>query len=270
MEMTDFGNSYMTWSVPHDPSDQRKPGHKPWGNSARILLDARCTIINTASGATDDFYLVAPCRTEWMYQDEHLFQLPSGEYREIFSSTRRLNLGKRLTVEGEQPRSLPALAPTAPTPGAVRIVGLTSLEFTIGTYPVATALTTDADVVAATQQNLPLGGVTEIWEDARNLRAVLEYPIKTMNFHPERQRFQVDTGPLIVPDLAAPEAHWMDTFSLAHIIYNTFERAEFICRRPTPLLVDGREVAQLLHYNEVRVLPARHTLLCGGELPRVR
>ncbi|MGN6360660.1 MAG: hypothetical protein ACTHNK_09740, partial [Thermomicrobiales bacterium] len=115
-----------------------------------------------------------------------------------------------------------------------------------------------------------LVGVTEIWNEERHLHAVLEYPIKTMNFHPERRRFQVDTGPLIVPDLAATEEHWMDTLALAHIVYNTFDRAEFICRRPVPLLVDGREVARLLHYDEVRVLPARHTLLCGGELPRSR
>jgi hypothetical protein len=270
MEMTDFGNSYMTWSVPHDPSDQRQPGHMPWGNSARILLDARCTITNTATGATDDFYLVAPCRTEWMYRDDRLFQVPSGEYREVFSATRRLNLGKRMTVEGELPRSIPAKMRNEPTPGAVRTVGLTALDFTIGTFPMVTALTTDADVVTATQENLPLVGVTEIWNEERHLHAVLEYPIKTMNFHPERRRFQVDTGPLIVPDLAADEEHWMDTFALAHINYNTFDRAEFICRRPTPLLVDGREVAQILHYDEVRVLPARHTLLCGGELPRSR
>jgi len=263
--MTDFGNSYMTWVVPHDPTDRRVPGHKPWGNSARILLDARCTIADTASGATDDFYLVAPCRTEWMYQEERLFQVPSAEYREIFSATRRLSLGKRLTTDGQQARSAPARA-TPTVPGAVRAAGLTSLSFAVRTFPEVTVLETDAQVVAATQANLPLVGHTEIRDDARCLRATLEYPIKTMNIHPERRRFQVDTGPLIVPDLAAEETHWIDLLALAHIIYNTFDRAEFICRRPTPILRDGDEVASVLHYSEVRVLPARHILLCAGRL----
>src|SRR4051794_10566558 len=197
--MTDFGNSYMTWIVPHDPTDRRVPGHKPWSNSARILIDARCTITATATGASDDFYLIAPCRTEWMYQDEHLFQHPSGEYREIFSATRRLSLGKRMTTDGKLPRSVPALAQLAQDDRQVRTAGLLSLKFAICTFPEVTTLETDAQVVAATQANLPLVGRTEIQDEARHLRATLEYPIKTMNIQAERQRFQVDTGPLIVP-----------------------------------------------------------------------
>jgi hypothetical protein len=266
MEMTDFGNSYMTWIVPHDPNDRRVPGHKPWSNSARILLDARCTITDTASGATDDFYLVAPCRTEWMYQDENLFQVPSGEYREAFSATRRLSFGKRMTTDGNLPRSVPAFRQQDTSAAPVRTTGLLSLKFAIRTFPEVTVLTTDAQVVAATQANLPLVGRTEIWDEGRHRRAVLEYPIKTMNIQTERQRFQVDTGPLLVPDLAAEEEHWMDLLSMAHIIYNTFERAEFICRQPTPIEVEGREVASVLHYSDVRVYPARHTLLAAGHL----
>ncbi|MGN6361751.1 MAG: hypothetical protein ACTHNK_15310 [Thermomicrobiales bacterium] len=264
MRMVDFGNSYMTWIVPHNPADKRVPGHMPWDNSARILLDACCTITNTATGATDDFYLIAPCRTEWMYRDENLFQIPSGEYREIFSATRRLSLGTRQTVEGSLPRSMAALRQEPAPGGPVVTAGLTSLQFTVRTFPEVTILADDAAVVAATQANLPLVAHTEIWDDPRHLRATLEYPIKTMNIQAERQCFQVDTGPLIVPDLAAPEEHWIDLFSLAHIIYNTFDRAEFICRRPTPIMVDGREVASTQHYSAVRVYPARHTLLAAG------
>lgn len=267
MRMIDFGNSYMTWIVPHNPNDKRVPGHMPWDNSARILLDACCTITDTATGVSDDFYLVAPCRTEWMYRDEYLFQIPSGEYREIFSATRRLSLGNRMTVEGPAPRSIPALVEQPVEGVPVVTAGLRSLTFAVRTFPEVTTLEDDASVVAATQANLPLGARTEIWDDARGLRATLEYPIKTMNIQAERRRFQVDTGPLIVPDLAAQEEHWMDRFSLAHIIYNTFDRAEFICRRPTPIERDGREVASVQHYSDVRVYPARTVLLCAGTLP---
>ena len=40
METTDFNNSYMTWSANHDFADTRKPGHTPWSNAARIMIDA--------------------------------------------------------------------------------------------------------------------------------------------------------------------------------------------------------------------------------------
>ncbi|MGH2561681.1 MAG: hypothetical protein ACRDJH_21660 [Thermomicrobiales bacterium] len=253
MQMTDFGNSYMTWVAPHDFSDRRVPGHKPWGNSARILIDARCTITDDATGTTEELYLVAPCRTEWMYQEENLFQNPSGEYRVIFTQERQLVVGKRMVEESDRP-------------GSSSTDKFTSLVFTIGLFPDATALDTGKAVVAATHANLPINALTEIRDDASGLRATLEYPVRTMNIHPERERFQVDTGPLIFPDLAANDEHWIDRCALAHVIYNTFDRAEFICKRPTPFLHDGQEVARIFHYSDYRALPATHTLYVAGRL----
>jgi hypothetical protein len=142
----------------------------------------------------------------------------------------------------------------------------TSLVFTINHHPEATALDTDAAVVAATQANVPINARTELRDEASGLRAVLEYPVRTMNIHPERVRFQVDTGPLIFPDLAATAEHWIDSCALAHIIYNTFDRAEFICKRPTPLIHDGQEVARIFHYSDYRAFPAAHTLYAAGAL----
>ena len=37
--------------------------------------------------------------------------------------------------------------------------------------------------------------------EVNGIRATLEYPVRTMNYHDDRVRFQVDTGPLIFPDL---------------------------------------------------------------------
>lgn len=253
LEMTDFGNSYMTWEAPADPTDRRLPGHKPWGNSARILIDARCRIVNDAAGTTVDLYLIAPCRTEWMYQEERLFQDPSAEYRVIFSQDRQLSVGKKMVED-----SAPA--------GSVSTAQFTSLAFTLRAFPEATAITTDEAAVEATQHNLVLNARTEIEDAQRGLRATLEYPIRTMNFHPERGRFQVDTGPLIFPDLAADDEHLIDRCALAHVIYNTFDRAEFILKRPTPFIHDGAEVGRIMHYSDYRSVPARHTLLCAGRL----
>ena len=102
METTDFGNSYMTWSAPHNFADTRKPGHMPWGNAARIMIDARCTILDSAGNLADELYLIAPCRTEWMYQETGMIQNPSGEYRQIFSEPHGLQktVGKSITETG--------------------------------------------------------------------------------------------------------------------------------------------------------------------------
>lgn len=253
MQAIDFGNSYMTWSVLPDTTDTRKPGHKPWGNSARILLDARCVLTHEQSGRTDEFFLIVPCRTEWVYQEGNLFQLPSREYRCIYSRTRGMSVGKAITHEGERTSSW-----------AIEGSRYTSLDFTVRSLQNAQALTTHEEVVIATASDLPIVAQTEIRDHERGLRAVLEYPVKTMNFHPERKRFQVDTGPLLLPDFASAAEHWIERLDMAHVVYNTFERAEFIVRRPTPVLRDGSEVCSALHYSEVRVHEAKHTILCGS------
>ena len=61
---------------------------------------------------------------------------------------------------------------------------------------------------------------------------MLEYPIKTMNVLPSQTRYQVDTGPIIVPDFASTAEPAIARFDLAHIVYNLFDRGELILRKP--------------------------------------
>jgi hypothetical protein len=248
--VTDFGNSYMTWEAPANLNDTRKPGHMPWGNSARILIDARCTIVDERAGTTDEFYLIAPCRTEWMYRETELIQNPSGEYRVIFSRDRQLSVGK--WIDEDRPRD-----------GSRSTSEFTALDFTIAALP-ATALPTDRAVVDATVRNLPVVARTELANAETGLRATLEYPVRTMNVHPERVRFQVDTGPLIFPDLAIEAESHIDRCKLAHTVYNTFDYAEFVCKQPTPLVRDGVEVASIFHYSDYRQLAVTNALFGVG------
>lgn len=254
MDATDFSRSYMYWTVPPNPNDTRKPGHMGWGNSVRINLEARLEVTDESTGQSDEFFLIAPCRTEWMYRDDVVFQLPSGEYRVVFSRGRHRGLGKRISYEGEASRS-------GPTDNTYRY-----LDFEVVKYPVATALKDDVEAVEATWRGLPLVARTEIEDRERRVRAVLEYPIKTMNVHHTRARFQVDTGPVLWPDFASTEEHLIDRLEMAHVGYNRLDRAEFIIRRPTAIEKDGREVARSLHYSDRRSFPARHTLIAAGRL----
>jgi hypothetical protein len=251
VEMTDFSRSYVTWSIPPDPNDHRKPGHMPWGNSARILIDARCTIHDDAAGTSDSFFLIAPCRTEWMYRDEEIVQNPNSEYRVIFSKERQLFVGKSMIESG-------------PRPASTTIDVFTSFAITTETMP-AVILETDEAVVAATIQHVPIGVQTELVNERSGLRAMLEYPVRTMNFHEERQRFQVDTGPLIFPDLESSERHLIDRCKLAHIVFNRFDYAEFVCKRPTPVIRNGETVASVFHYSEFHRMAVTNTILCQAE-----
>jgi hypothetical protein len=260
-QMTDFGNSYMTWVVDPNPDDKRVPGHRPgWGNSARILIDARATIIDDTTGNTEELYLVAPCRTEWMYRDTGMIQNPSGEYRVIFSSAgRSLYVGKRIdesTAEGPLQRK--GSNPYSPLQK--------SIVFTIRDYPEVTDLPDDEAIVQATEQMLPINARTELRNEKTGRRAILEYPIRTMNIQQEYRRFQVDNGPLIYIDLENDAEHLLDTAHLAHAVYNTLDYAEFVLKCPTPLIVDGNEVAKIFHYSDYRNHAVKHTFYAAGRL----
>lgn len=243
--VTDFSRSFVRWSVLPDPTDDRVPGHMPWGNSVRIGIDARCTIIDP-SGLATDFYLIAPCRKEWMYRDTGLIMDPGGEYRVIFSADRQLDVAMQARLEGDRP--LPATT-----------AGFEHLTFEMSELP-AEFLESDTAVVAASRSQRPLVARTRIGNDTTGYTATLEYPVKTMNYRPERERFQVDTGPLIFPDLEAPFEHPIECCRLAHTVFNTLDYAEFVCRPAGDETLRGTAGIGLRAYTQIHHLSARHEL----------
>jgi hypothetical protein len=248
-----FQSSFMTWDLP--PQAKPRPGSRhniPLGNKARIQLDALIDVIDETTGKAERFVLIAPCRSEWVYAKRNLFQTPGGEYRCIFSLAEERSLGRGLTADGEPARGHP-----------VKDV-FRSLTIQVRTFPRSRELRTPAEINAATESGLQLVGRTEVRDPKRKERYLLEYPIKTMNFRPESASFQVDTGPLLVPDLGSSAAPVIDRLELAHVAYNRLDRAEFILRRPTPVMdKSGRELFRVPHYSEVKEYRVRTQVLTG-------
>jgi hypothetical protein len=123
-------------------------------------------------------------------------------------------------------------------------------------FPQGRRLHTAREVNEASERNLQMVGRTEFRDEQRKERYVLEYPIKTMNFRPESASFQVDTGPLLVPNSRSGQAKAIDRLEMAHVCYNRFDRAEFILRGA----VDVGGGVRVLDYSEVRAYPARNEL----------
>jgi hypothetical protein len=234
MSIIDFANSYMTW-FPRGP-----------GNLARIQLDAACTLQDEGAGTTQHFYLIAPCRAERMYVETPLFQLPNYEFCAIWSADEFLILRTHWVSERDN-----------------REYGLNNqrwerVQLDIRHFPQSQPLRDEAAIVRATLTNLPLVARTILADPLRKMRVILEYPVKTMNVMLDPPRFQVDTGPLIVPDLASTAQRAIERFETAHIVYNNFGKAEFILRQPVPLAEPKTD------YCTVQVMPAQHELWCAG------
>ena len=249
----DFQSSFMTWDVPYRDDPRPYARHNtPHGNMARIQLDAIIDIIQLATGERERFILIAPCRTEWVYAADRLFQVPSAEYRNIYSLTQERSMGRRITHSGGQSHGHPVKP------------RFRSLKIDVQTLAKTGHMQTAADIVKATAANEPLVGRTQIDDPGGKLRYVLEYPIKTMNFQPKTNSFQVDTGPLLVPDFDSKEQQPIDRLEMAHVAYNQLDRAEFILRRPTTVKDDDkRPLCDVLHYSKVREDRAQNAIFAA-------
>lgn len=229
MQVCDFARSFATFTT------------RGRGNNARIQVEAICDL--SSADKRTRYVLVASCKSEDTYAEDNLFRQPNYDFCAIFSDTQydivRLHL---------------------PLSDAWRDPGLIAGRFhgvSINLRLVQASVCTDArQIVTATLDNAPLVGITELTDEATGMSARLEYPIKTMNVNDLRWVWQVDTGPVIVPDFRREVSLGIQCLDLAFVAYNCPDRAEFVLLRPTPV---GGAVAG--HYSEVRKLAAHNTIV---------
>ena len=93
------------------------------------------------------------------------------------------------------------------------------------------------------------------------LRAELEYPIKTLNVRFTPDVYQVDTGPVLFPDLSRRCACWADYVHLAFVAYETrtADHADFILEVATPVSA-AAAAPRVLHFTRHLSRPAVNSL----------
>lgn len=247
MSAIDFGNSYLSTFGPN-----RDKG-------VRILIDAACTISDDRSGARETYYLVAPCRSENMYVDSDIFAMPDWDWRGIWSADEHVILRKYWITD---PTRLPdrgwkriRFSPTSQY-GANQGVRLD-----IRTFGQTRSLTDYAEIADEALGARPFVARTTLRSERRGQTAVLEYPVKTMNARRSPPRFQVDTGPIIVPDFDSEAEHAIERFEVAYVVYNVLDKAEFILRRPMKVMEGSRELYTVTDYSVVREVSARNQVV---------
>jgi hypothetical protein len=84
-----------------------------------------------------------------------------------------------------------------------------------------------------------------------------------VNVQHDRPNWQIDTGPILVPDFQATSALFVGRLELAYILFNSWTRAEVLERRPTPVTSAGERGPQTTHYSAVHSLAVRNELFAG-------
>ena len=238
MNVIDYGRSFVCTPGEH--------------NSPRFWIESRCRIIDDESGAVEDYYQCGSCKSEHTFAEKGLFQEDNYDFLPVFGEKWAVIYRRKAWLND----NYMSIRPSEDMWGGA--------DFRLVEPSTVRELKTTADMRAATRACVPLVSQTEITNQDTKLRATIECPIKTMNIQDKGDLYQVDTGPVIFPDLTQRRECVAEGFSLAFVAFNVPHFADFVIEAPTPILEDGAEVTQVRHYSEIRSVPAKNTVYAAG------
>lgn len=246
-------------------------------DAVRVAIDSRIIVYDDAAGTATAYYLGASCKSEDTYglrkdYSENgfkpgartLFQDPNYDFTWIIGGRSAVIFRRGLSPE----RYREVIADTTERWGESRL----QLRPASGTYAIPADRFEPA--ARATAAGHALVAQTEISDAATGLRAVIEYPVKTMNVSRDgfpsatgESVWQIDTGPVGVPELSKRFDPPISAFSLGFIA--TISRhpaaADFVLEQPTSL-PPPNDTVEVLHYSRPFSVRATNRLV-GIPLP---
>ena len=235
MTPLDYGRSFLLGKWPE--------------NEVRFWLESRTRIIDERDGRTEDYYQCASCKSEDTFAEKDLFYEDNYDYLPIFGPDFGLVYRRKAWLNPNY-RSCERTEDMFGGP-IYHLIESHSPE----------ELITPEDVLKATHQWYPIVAQTEIRNGTTGLRAVIEYPVKTMNTRKRGIVFQVDTGPIIYPELGQRSGRLVDTISLAFVAFNAPHFADFVVEVPTAIgSSQETDDTQIYHYSRRISLAAENRL----------
>ncbi len=224
-------------------------------NNVRMLLDARAVMTHKATGRVHDYVLTASCKSEQVWVKRDVWHQPNADMcmlagRDEFLVYKRWDK----TDKGVMlyPASL-GVQPERQLDDPKECFDRFSID--VAKRPGRVLGSIDA-ILATLSAGTPVVGQTEY--DASDYRVLLEYPVKVVNYSERERYYQVDTGPVLLPDFSREYRSLLEGCRLAYVAHNCPEWAEFIVCVPTPV-TDGVRVH---HYSQsVRMDATRNRLI---------
>jgi hypothetical protein len=264
MQTIDFARSFITFRIDTLKKPPLTVSHRPPYplNNGRIQVDCRLEIVPKDGGSSQVFLLGANCKTEQVGVARDIWLAPNADFVPVMSKTHVLAIKTYARIGLERQVRLFTQGVIQPDRQIAAVAdAFDGLRLDVATCP-GERLESAESIVAATLANEVLVARTGI--ENERYRAIIEYPIKTMNANERDVVYQTDTGPILLPDLTRGPDELMDGLQLAFSAFNCPEWIELIVRAPT----DVGDGIQVYHYslplriegvrNEVvRALPGR-------------
>ncbi len=218
-------------------------------NSPRFWVESRCRITDAAARKSVEYFQCGSCKSENTFAERDLFHEDNYDFLPIFAAEHTIVFRHTLVADND-PRDV------RPTD-----------KWWEGIEPKlrhvqARVLDSPEAIFAAMQAGEPIVGQSEIRDPQSGRVAVLEFPVKTINWHREQKLWQVDTGPVLLPDLTQPAEQWPHTIQLAYIAFNRTRGADFVVIQPMAVREEGEvESTNVFHYARPVHRQTRNVLL---------
>lgn len=212
----DFGRSFLGWTGATN-------NHTP-----RLQVAATCVVAD-ADGATE-FFLSEMCVGEQMYAEEGLIHRPVSEFAMVCVPGEQYAFMKFHADEAADTMEAHRVGEAMTTHDG-RGAPITEMHVRMARHARVREVTAYGDIREAILGCVPMNGRTEFSAEDGATRVTLNYPIKICNIAHGRERWQVDTGPILFPDFAAACDLPVGRMRPAYLVFNTPDRAEVAVRR---------------------------------------
>jgi hypothetical protein len=217
-------------------------------NSPRFWIESRLRITDPATKTPREYFQGGLCKSEFTFPARGMFQPDNYDFLPVFSQVDCVVFRRHITERGNYREVKPIAQAWGGTEMAVR-------------HFRGRMLRNVEEISRAMASGKQLVGQTEIRDEKSGRVAVIEFPIKTINWQRDTGDWQVDTGPVLLPDLTVPPDQWSAKLRLAFVAFNAPDWAEFLVDEPTPVRENQKEVAKVYHYMRQVVGPVRNVIL---------
>lgn len=258
--VTDFYRSFLRFRMDLNVTNPRTVSQPPpfTLNNARFPLECLCRVTHGLGNeaTTIEYAHGASCKAEQVHVRENVWHEPAADMCLIASKDEFL-----VIKSWDRNNRGVMLSPPSLGPQPERQAGRCSDAFTELSIDLKTVsgrlLTTTAEIVEAVIRNCPIVAQTEFSLPDRS-HVFLEYPVKVVNASEREMFYQVDTGPVLVPDCDAFDGTLgISALRLAFIAHNTLGCTELLLNVPTPIC-DGVSVN---HYSRVMKVNAVNRMI---------
>lgn len=234
LQVCDFARSFLRWRIDTEKKPVMTVSKKlPMTlNNVRAPLECRTIVTEEATGTVQEIVLGAACKGEQVWVPSDVWHQPNPDMRMWASREQfvickqwdRLDKGVMLFPPSLGPQPVKQLGDPAEAFDRFSIdLALRNGREVRENDEIVAILFSDRLMVAQTEYRV--GGH----------HVLLEYPVKTVNWSERERYYQVDTGPVLLPDFANTGEPLILGCRLAFAAHNGPDWAEFIVNVPTPL-----------------------------------